>query len=162
MCGVADVFVKKWTRNKHAIMFQLNNKIVQVVFEDKTEAVLSSKSHMVTYVDKKGVVCSHPLSNVLDAPSPELAKRLRYTKDLQNHIVRVSVSESVHESMCVFLALPTCQQSHRVGRSHLLQKRLRDSETQQRMKGLEEARYRGTIHTTTHKTLRPTTSISAH
>jgi len=75
-------FVKKWTRNKHAIMFQLSNKIVQVVFFDKTEAVLSSKSHTVTYVDKKGQVCSYPLSNVLDVPSAELAKRLRYTKDI--------------------------------------------------------------------------------
>jgi len=75
-------YVKKWTRNKHAIMFQLSNKIVQVVFFDKTEAVLSSKSHTVTYVDKKGQVCSYPLSNVLDVPSAELAKRLRYTKDI--------------------------------------------------------------------------------
>ncbi|CAJ1380509.1 unnamed protein product [Effrenium voratum] len=47
-------FVKKWTRNKHAIMFQLSNKIVQVIFFDKTEAVLSSKLHTVTYIDKKG------------------------------------------------------------------------------------------------------------
>mmetsp|Transcript_55415 Transcript_55415/g.161801 ORF Transcript_55415/g.161801 Transcript_55415/m.161801 type:complete len:910 (+) Transcript_55415:29-2758(+) len=75
-------YVKKWTRNKHAIMFQLSNKIVQVVFFDKTEAVLSSRMHTVTYVDKKGQVCSYPLSNVLDVPSPELAKRLRYTKDI--------------------------------------------------------------------------------
>lgn len=75
-------FVKKWTRNKHAIMFQLSNKIVQVVFFDKTEAVLSSKSHTVTYVDKRGQVQSYPLSNVLDVPSAELAKRLRYTKDI--------------------------------------------------------------------------------
>jgi len=75
-------FVKKWTRNKHAIMFQLSNKIVQVVFFDKTEAILSSKSHTVTYVDKKSQVMSYPLSNVLDVPSAELAKRLRYTKDI--------------------------------------------------------------------------------
>jgi polo-like kinase 1 len=75
-------YVKKWTRNKHAIMFQLSNKIVQVVFFDKTEAVLSSKAHMVTYVDKRSQVCSYPLSNVLDVPSPELAKRLRYTKEI--------------------------------------------------------------------------------
>jgi len=75
-------YVKKWTRNKHAIMFQLSNKIVQVVFFDKTEAILSSKAHMVTYVDKKSQVCSYPLSNVVDVPSPELAKRLRYTKDI--------------------------------------------------------------------------------
>jgi len=75
-------YVKKWTRNKHAIMFQLSNKIVQVVFFDKTEAVLSSKAQMVTYVDKQSKVVSYPLSNVLDVPSPELAKRLRYTKDI--------------------------------------------------------------------------------
>jgi len=77
-------YVKKWTRNRHAIMFQLSNKIVQVVFGDKTEAVLSSKSHMVTYFDKNGQVSACPLATVLDVPSPnpELAKRLRYTKDI--------------------------------------------------------------------------------
>lgn len=86
-------YVKKWTRNKHAIMFQLSNKIVQVVFFDKTEAVLSSKSHMVTYIDKKGSVCSYPLSNVLDVPSPELAKRLRYTKDILVNLLGARTSE---------------------------------------------------------------------
>jgi len=75
-------YIKKWTKNKHAILFQLSNKIVQVVFFDKTEAILSSKSHTVTYVDKKGQVSVYPLSNVLDVPSAELAKRLRYTKDI--------------------------------------------------------------------------------
>lgn len=86
-------YVKKWTRNKHAIMFQLSNKIVQVVFFDKTEAVLSSKSHMVTYIDKKGSACSYPLSNVLDVPSPELAKRLRYTKDILVNLLGARTSE---------------------------------------------------------------------
>lgn len=86
-------YVKKWTRNKHAIMFQLSNKIVQVVFFDKTEAVLSSKSHTVTYVDKRGQVCSYPLSNVLDVPSPELAKRLRYTKDILVNLLGTRTNE---------------------------------------------------------------------
>jgi polo-like kinase 1 len=89
----AAPYVKKWTRNKHAIMFQLSNKIVQVVFFDKTEAVLSSKSHMVTYIDKKKEVCSYPLSNVLDVPSPELAKRLRYTKDILVNLLGARTSE---------------------------------------------------------------------
>jgi polo-like kinase 1 len=86
-------YVKKWTRNKHAIMFQLSNKIVQVVFFDKTEAVLSSKSHMVTYIDKTSRVCSYPLSNVLDVPSPELAKRLRYTKDILVNLLGARTSD---------------------------------------------------------------------
>mmetsp|Transcript_59112 Transcript_59112/g.169777 ORF Transcript_59112/g.169777 Transcript_59112/m.169777 type:complete len:83 (+) Transcript_59112:481-729(+) len=63
-------------------MFQLSNKMVQVVFFDKTEAILSSKQHVVTYVDKRGQVCSYPLSSTLEVPSPELSKRLRYIKDI--------------------------------------------------------------------------------
>lgn len=86
-------YVKKWTRNRHAIMFQLSNKIVQVVFFDKTEAILSSKSHMVTYIDKQSAVCSYPLSNVLDVPSPELAKRLRYTKDILVNLLGARTSD---------------------------------------------------------------------
>jgi len=86
-------YVKKWTRNKHAIMFQMSNKIVQVVFFDKTEAILSSKSHMVTYIDKQSRVCSYPLSNVLDVPSPELAKRLRYTKDILVNLLGTRTSD---------------------------------------------------------------------
>jgi len=75
-------YVKKWTRNRHAIMFQLSNKIVQVVFFDKTEIVLSSRSQTVTYVDKKAQVVVHPLCSVMDVHIPELAKRLRFTKDI--------------------------------------------------------------------------------
>jgi len=86
-------YVKKWTRNKHAIMFQLSNKIVQVVFFDKTETVLSSRLHMVTYIDKKGQVCSYPLSSVHDVPSPELSKRLRYTKDILVNMLGARGSE---------------------------------------------------------------------
>merc|ERR1719160_2366964 len=44
-------YVKKWMRNDGAILFQLSNKIVQVVFCDDTEAILSSRAHSVVYVD---------------------------------------------------------------------------------------------------------------
>jgi polo-like kinase 1 len=77
-----QLYVKKWMRNKHAILFQLCNKIVQVVFFDGTELVLSSKAHMVTYIDKKRQRSTYPLSSALDVPCPELGKRLRYTKDI--------------------------------------------------------------------------------
>eukprot|EP00929_Paragymnodinium_shiwhaense_P085707 TRINITY_DN4612_c0_g1_i1.p1 TRINITY_DN4612_c0_g1~~TRINITY_DN4612_c0_g1_i1.p1 ORF type:complete len:931 (+),score=189.66 TRINITY_DN4612_c0_g1_i1:75-2867(+) len=75
-------YVKKWTRSRNAILFQLSNKVVQVMFFDKTEAVLSSKSHTVAYVDKKGELLGYPLSSALDVPNVELSKRLRYTRDI--------------------------------------------------------------------------------
>lgn len=48
------VYVKKWMRTKHAIMFRLSNKIVQVNFQDHTEILLNSENRLVTYVNKKG------------------------------------------------------------------------------------------------------------
>lgn len=86
-------FIKKWTKNKHAILFQLSNKIVQVVFFDKTEAVLSSKSHTVTYMDKRGQMWEYPLSSALDVPNAELAKRLRYTKDILVNLLGVRTGD---------------------------------------------------------------------
>jgi polo-like kinase 1 len=49
----ATIYVKKWMRTKHAIMFRLSNKIVQVSFQDHTEILLNSESRLVTYVNKK-------------------------------------------------------------------------------------------------------------
>jgi polo-like kinase 1 len=51
---INNIYVKKWMRTKHAIMFRLSNKIVQVNFQDHTEILLNSESRLVTYVNKKG------------------------------------------------------------------------------------------------------------
>ena len=55
-------YVKKWLKTKHAIMFRLSNKIVQVNFQDHTEILLNSENRLVTYVDKKGERRNMPLN----------------------------------------------------------------------------------------------------
>jgi len=81
------VFVKKWLKTKHAIMFRLTNKIVQVDFTDKTEIILSSEQKVVTYVNKKGERMQYPLSTALESSNLEMAKRLKYTKDILTNMV---------------------------------------------------------------------------
>jgi len=49
-------------KTKHAIMFRLSNKIVQVNFQDATKVLLNSEKRLVTYSDKKGVVTTMPLN----------------------------------------------------------------------------------------------------
>ena len=56
------VYVKKWMKTKHAILFRLSNKIVQVSFLDQTEIILSSETKIVTYMDKKGQLSTYPLN----------------------------------------------------------------------------------------------------
>lgn len=84
---VPTVYVKKWMKTKHAIMFRLSNKIVQVNFTDKTEIILSSELKMVTYVNKKGERSNYPLATALESSNTEMAKRLRYTKEILTHML---------------------------------------------------------------------------
>jgi len=81
------VYVKKWMKTKHAIMFRLSNKIVQVNFTDKTEIILSSESKIVTYVNKKGERSNYPLATALESTNTEMAKRLKYTKEVLTHML---------------------------------------------------------------------------
>lgn len=74
------VYVKKWMKTKHAIMFRLSNKIVQVNFTDKSEIILSSEQKLVTYINLRGERSEYPLATALDSKNAEMAKRLKYTK----------------------------------------------------------------------------------
>ena len=83
-------YVKKWMRTRHAIMFRLSNKIVQVCFQDHTEIILLSESRIVTYVNKKGERSTYPLSTALENSNYEMTKRLKYTKDILTHMLNMN------------------------------------------------------------------------
>ena len=74
-------------RTRHAIMFRLSNKIVQVNFQDHTEILLNSDNRLVTYVNKRGERSIMPLSQALDSNNQEMTKRLKYTKDILTHML---------------------------------------------------------------------------
>jgi polo-like kinase 1 len=84
------IYVKKWMRTRHAIMFRLSNKIVQVCFQDHTEIILSSESRVVTYANKKGERTTYPLSSALESNNNEMTKRLKYTKDILTHMLTLN------------------------------------------------------------------------
>lgn len=75
------IYVRKWTRNKHAVLFQLSNKLVQVIFTDKTELFLSVKQRGVTFVDKDGDVSEYPFHNSLEVPT-DLLRRIHCARDI--------------------------------------------------------------------------------
>ena len=77
-------------RTKHAIMFRLSNKIVQVCFQDHTEIILSSESRVVTYVNKKSDRSTYPLASALESNNYEMTKRLKYTKDILTHMLTLN------------------------------------------------------------------------
>jgi len=84
------VYVRKWLKTKHAVMFRLTNKIVQVKFTDKTEIILSSEHKIVVYTNKKGERSEYPLATAMDDANHEMAKRLKYTKDILTNMLNVN------------------------------------------------------------------------
>lgn len=80
-------YVKKWIRTKRAILFRFSNKNVQVSFQDKTEVIVSNEARMMTYVNKKFERISMPMNLALESHDPEMAKRVKYTRDILNYMM---------------------------------------------------------------------------
>lgn len=76
------VYVKKWVRTKHAILFSLSNRTVQVIFYDQTEILLTPDVAFLTYVDKNRNRCTYNFTDELVGASNEIEKRLKYTKEI--------------------------------------------------------------------------------
>ena len=81
------VYLRKWVRTKHAILFRLSDQTVQIIFYDQTEVLLMPDERYVTYVDKKGNRCTYYLNDELVASNAELAKRLKYSKDILQQLI---------------------------------------------------------------------------
>ena len=82
------VYLKKWVRTRHAILFRLSNRTVQVVFFDHTEVLLSAEARSVTYVDKERVRSTHSLASAMGSGGrADIAKRLKYTKDILHQLI---------------------------------------------------------------------------
>lgn len=86
----SQVYMKKWMRTRHAIMFRLSNKVVQVNFQDHTELILATDLKTVTYVNKKGERNTYQMAIAEESSNQEMTKRLKYTKDILNNVINPS------------------------------------------------------------------------
>lgn len=85
--GSNFVFIKKWVRTKHAILFRLSNQTVQIVFYDQTEILLTPDQRYITYVDKSRTRQTFDFNDELVGNNPDFAKRLKYTKEIMHQLL---------------------------------------------------------------------------
>ncbi|CAI5730633.1 unnamed protein product [Peronospora destructor] len=85
------VFVTKWVKTRHAVLFQLSNGAIQFNFFDKSKLVLSANARVATYLNRDGILAVFSSSRViLTSERPDLSKRLRYAKDMLQQMVRTT------------------------------------------------------------------------
>ncbi len=75
-------------KTKHAILFRLSNKVVQVNYNDNTELVMASTSKKVSYFNKKGERLNFMLQHALESDNQEMIKRLNYARQVLEHTLR--------------------------------------------------------------------------
>ena len=88
------IYVKKWVKTRHAILFRMSNRTVQVAFFDETEIILASQAKLVTYVDKTGKRSTHSLYDITRSKRTDISKRLKYTKDILQQLISGKRSSS--------------------------------------------------------------------
>ncbi|TMW56886.1 hypothetical protein Poli38472_002811 [Pythium oligandrum] len=87
------VFVKKWVKTKHAVLFCLSNHTFQFNFFDSSKLILSSNGRVVTYSDKDGKLGVYSTAvTILNREPSDLTKRLRYARDMFEQIGRVNAT----------------------------------------------------------------------
>ena len=80
------IFIKQWLKTRHAIMFGLSNKLFQVNFFDNSQILLHTAKKTVLFTSKRGEKTYEVLSNVLQTQENEMARRIKYTKEILNSI----------------------------------------------------------------------------
>lgn len=74
-------------KTSHAMLFRLSNKLIEVVFDDKSEIILNSNTRDVVYIDKNGVWETYSITRALTSPNTEMTRRLKYSKEILENLV---------------------------------------------------------------------------
>ena len=85
-----NVYIRRWMRTKHAIIFRLSHRVIQVCFLDKTEIFLNVREKTISYSNKQGEKFSYTLNQVLQSNNYEITKRFKYTQDVLAHMISMN------------------------------------------------------------------------
>jgi len=80
------VFVKKWVKTNHSMLFRFNNKNVQINFSDGTQLLFYSNCQNIMYMDKSKQIMNFTIDEALKTSKKDLKKRIKYTQDVMKHV----------------------------------------------------------------------------
>ena len=83
-----NIFVRKWMKTQHAIIFRLSDKTIQVGFKDNTEIILCKDT--VNYKNKKGEMNVFKLEEALKSYNYEMNKRIKYIQNILTKMIKAN------------------------------------------------------------------------
>ena len=80
------IYMKKWIKTKHAMLFRLSNDTVQIQFNDETQIIISSEGKLITFVDKQKGRALYSISDIANKQLTDVSKRLKYAKEILSQL----------------------------------------------------------------------------
>ena len=84
------IFVKKWIKTKHAMIFRFSNKTIQVCFKDRSQIIMYTLKKKLIYINKNLEKKVYPFNKALDSSNHEMNKRVKYTKEILAHMMSIN------------------------------------------------------------------------
>lgn len=75
-------FLVKYMRTKHAVMFLLTNRVVQINFFDHSKLILSQDGLVVTFINRQRELSTFALADVQSKSKNDVLSRIRYAADI--------------------------------------------------------------------------------
>lgn len=75
-------FLVKYMRTKHAVLFRLTNRVVQINFFDHTKLILSKDAQVITFINRERQLVTLSLADILSKQENEIISRLKYARDI--------------------------------------------------------------------------------
>lgn len=79
-------YVKKWVNTQQAVLFHLNNKVLQVNFKDSTMINVDRHKKIVTFVDAEQKEVIFGLDKISTCENNDVLKRLKYTQGMLKQV----------------------------------------------------------------------------
>ena len=82
------VILKDFLKVQQAMLLRLSNKLIQIIFADQTEILMSTESTDFIYRNKHGEEIFDSIQNVMNSDSTEIIKRIKFSKNLMVHFIK--------------------------------------------------------------------------
>ena len=90
-----SIFIKRFLASRNGVLFRLNNKLIQIFFNDDTEIDFSTESSKFLYINKEKKEINEDIRDAVDINDVDLNNKIKISKNMLIYFVKKHKSKKV-------------------------------------------------------------------
>ena len=92
---INSIFIKRFLASRNGVLFRLNNKLIQIFFNDDTEIDFSTESSKFLYINKEKKEINEDIRDAVDINDVDLNNKIKISKNMLIYFVKKHKSKKV-------------------------------------------------------------------